>query len=115
MARSSATNIRLGVDKSASHHLSQTEIGSDNPCSRHLSYESTQLVLSALDYFGLARNSPKTRLPTDSKPLAMVWTSFPGDRTGETDSNAGLAKHSNRSCLNTSCSAPLSERPADRK
>ena len=25
------------VDKSASHHLSQNEIGSDNPCSRQLS------------------------------------------------------------------------------
>jgi hypothetical protein len=25
------------VDKSASHQLSQTEIASDNPCSRHLS------------------------------------------------------------------------------
>ena len=27
----------IDVDKSASHQLSQTEIGSDNPCSRHLS------------------------------------------------------------------------------
>jgi hypothetical protein len=25
------------VDKSAYHHVSQTEIASDNPCSRHLS------------------------------------------------------------------------------
>jgi hypothetical protein len=27
----------VGVGKSSSHHLSQTEIGSDNPCSRQLS------------------------------------------------------------------------------
>jgi len=26
-----------GVDKSSSHHLSQTEIGGENPCSQHLS------------------------------------------------------------------------------
>ena len=28
---------RIDVEKSASHHLSQTEIDGDNPCSRHLS------------------------------------------------------------------------------
>jgi hypothetical protein len=28
---------RIDVDKSSSHHLSQTEIASDNPCSQHLS------------------------------------------------------------------------------
>src|SRR5580693_4576963 len=28
---------RIGVDKSASHHLSQNEIAGDNPCSRQLS------------------------------------------------------------------------------
>ena len=27
----------IGVEKSAYHHLSQIEIGGDNPCSRHLS------------------------------------------------------------------------------
>ena len=27
----------IDVDKSASHHLSQTEIDGDNPCSQHLS------------------------------------------------------------------------------
>jgi hypothetical protein len=27
----------IGVGKSASHHLSQIEIASDNPCSQHLS------------------------------------------------------------------------------
>jgi hypothetical protein len=29
--------VRIDVDKSAYHHLSQHEIGSDKPCSRHLS------------------------------------------------------------------------------
>ena len=29
--------IRIDVEKSASHQQSQAEIGSDNPCSRHLS------------------------------------------------------------------------------
>ena len=29
--------VRIDVDKSSYHHLSQSEIGSDNPCSRHLS------------------------------------------------------------------------------
>jgi len=28
---------RIGVVKSASHQLSQNEIGGDNPCSQHLS------------------------------------------------------------------------------
>jgi hypothetical protein len=28
---------QMGVEKSASHHVSQGEIGSDNPCSRQLS------------------------------------------------------------------------------
>jgi hypothetical protein len=29
--------LAIAVQKSASHQLSQSEIGSDNPCSRHLS------------------------------------------------------------------------------
>jgi hypothetical protein len=31
------TIFRIDVDKSASHHLSQTEIDGDNACSQHLS------------------------------------------------------------------------------
>ena len=31
---------RIDVEKSSYHHLSQNEIGSDNPCSRHLAKES---------------------------------------------------------------------------
>ena len=29
--------VQIDVDKSSSHQLSQPEIASDNPCSRHLS------------------------------------------------------------------------------
>jgi hypothetical protein len=36
---------RIGVEKSASHHLSQTEIASDNPSYQHLSHRAQQLVL----------------------------------------------------------------------
>ena len=32
-----ALRLRIDVEKSSSHHLSQNEIASDNPCSRHLS------------------------------------------------------------------------------
>jgi hypothetical protein len=32
----------IDVDKSASHHLSQTEIGGDNPCSQHLSKNAAE-------------------------------------------------------------------------
>jgi hypothetical protein len=34
---------RIDVEKSASHHLSQLEIGSDNPCYQHLSELSVRL------------------------------------------------------------------------
>jgi hypothetical protein len=36
----------IGVVKSASHQLSQSEIASDNPCSRHLSGISDFLLLA---------------------------------------------------------------------
>jgi hypothetical protein len=37
LLRDSLTISRIDVEKSSSHHLSQFEIGGDNPCSRHLS------------------------------------------------------------------------------
>jgi hypothetical protein len=37
--------VRIDVAKSASHHLSQSEIASDNPCSRHLRDYLDQRVL----------------------------------------------------------------------
>jgi hypothetical protein len=36
-AAQSSTAFPITVEKSSSHHLSQNEIGGDNPCSRHLS------------------------------------------------------------------------------
>jgi hypothetical protein len=35
-SRSSEPKLGVTVDKSSSHQLSQNEIASDNPCSRHL-------------------------------------------------------------------------------
>jgi hypothetical protein len=35
----------VDVGKSASHHLSQNEIGSDNPCSQHLSRANDRMAL----------------------------------------------------------------------
>jgi hypothetical protein len=34
--RRTLVKARVDVDKSASHHLSQNDIASDKPCSRHL-------------------------------------------------------------------------------
>ena len=36
-AAQSSTAFPITVEKSSYHHLSQTEIGGDNPCSQHLS------------------------------------------------------------------------------
>ena len=44
MGRSGLAGI--DVEKSSSDHLSQTEIGGDNPCSRHLSGISDFLLLA---------------------------------------------------------------------
>ena len=47
--------VRITIDKSAYHQLSQNEIGSDKPSSRHLSLVPREFPTSALIGHGLVR------------------------------------------------------------
>jgi hypothetical protein len=49
---------RINVDKSASHHLSQFEIGGDNPCSQQLS-KKCALRTHQADYFRMAGDTSR--------------------------------------------------------
>ena len=65
---------RITVEKSASHYVSQGEIGSDNPCSRQLSGSKRKIHAKCLILLLLsAAPFPTTALSKNSVAEEWAW------------------------------------------